>query len=91
MEETTGEIGNDFSMNIAKSWEKAFFETKTNPKTLKTALRTSIVLGNNGGAFIPLKTSSKIGIWWKTRKRQAIYQLDSRRRFCQSRCFCYRK
>ena len=27
-------------------------ETET-PKTIKTALRTSIVLGKNGGAFIP--------------------------------------
>ena len=64
MDETTGEIGNDFSMNIAKSWEKAFFETKT-PKTLKTALRTSIVLGKNGGAFIPLKTLAKLGMGGK--------------------------
>ena len=64
MAETTGEIGNDFSMNIAKSWEKAFFETKT-PKTLKTALRTSIVLGKNGGAFIPLKTLAKLGMGGK--------------------------
>lgn len=64
MDETTGEIGNDFSMNIAKSWEKAFFETKS-PKTLKTALRTSIVLGKNGGAFIPLKTLSKLGMGGK--------------------------
>lgn len=64
MDEVTGEFGNDFSMNIAKSWEKAFFETKT-PKTLKTALRTSIVLGNNGGAFIPLKTLAKLGLGGK--------------------------
>lgn len=67
MDETTGEIGNDFSMNIAKSWEKAFFETKT-PKTLKTALRTSIVLGKNGGAFIPLKTLAKLGFGGKQGK-----------------------
>jgi len=67
MDETTGEIGNDFSMNIAKSWEKAFFETET-PKTLKTALRTSIVLGKNGGAFIPLKTLAKLGLGGKQGK-----------------------
>lgn len=67
MDETTGEIGNDFSMNIAKSWEKAFFETET-PKTLKTALRTSIVLGKNGGAFVPLKTLAKLGLGGKQGK-----------------------
>ncbi|KRD07570.1 NAD-dependent epimerase [Flavobacterium sp. Root901] len=64
MDEADGEIGNDFSMNVAQSWEKAFFKTET-PNTLKTALRTSIVLGKNGGAFIPLKTLAKIGFGGK--------------------------
>jgi uncharacterized protein len=67
MDEFTGEIGDDFSMNIAKSWEKAFFETET-PQTLKTALRTSIVLGKNGGAFIPIKMLAKLGFGGKQGK-----------------------
>ena len=64
MDEVDGEIGNDFSINVALSWEKAFFKTET-PNTLKTALRTSIVLGKNGGALIPLKTLAKIGFGGK--------------------------
>jgi uncharacterized protein (TIGR01777 family) len=64
MDEIDGEIGNDFSINVALSWEKAFFKTET-PNTLKTALRTSIVLGKNGGAFIPLKTLAKMGFGGK--------------------------
>jgi uncharacterized protein (TIGR01777 family) len=64
MDEIDGEIGNDFSINVALSWEKAFFKTET-PQTLKTALRTSIVLGKNGGALIPLKTLAKIGFGGK--------------------------
>jgi uncharacterized protein (TIGR01777 family) len=64
MDEYSGEIGNDFSMNVAKSWEKSFFETET-PKTLKTALRTSIVLGKKGGAFLPLKNLAKFGFGGK--------------------------
>ncbi|MDQ6529496.1 TIGR01777 family oxidoreductase [Flavobacterium sp. LHD-85] len=67
MDETDGEIGNDFSINVALSWEKAFFKTET-PKTIKTALRTSIVLGKNGGALIPLKTLAKIGFGGKQGK-----------------------
>ncbi|MCD0473566.1 TIGR01777 family oxidoreductase [Flavobacterium sp. EDS] len=67
MDETTGEIGNDFSINVALSWEKAFFKTET-PNTLKTALRTSIVLGKKGGALIPLKTLAKIGFGGKQGK-----------------------
>jgi uncharacterized protein len=64
MTEENGEIGNDFSMNVAKSWEKTFFETQTT-KTLKTALRTSIVLGKNGGAFVPLKKLTQFGLGGK--------------------------
>lgn len=67
MDEVDGEIGNDFSINVALSWEKAFFKTET-PNTLKTALRTSIVLGKKGGAFIPLKTLAKIGFGGKQGK-----------------------
>ncbi|WP_432671902.1 TIGR01777 family oxidoreductase [Flavobacterium sp. SM2513] len=64
MTEENGEIGDDFSMNVAKAWEKAFFEIET-PQTFKTALRTSIVLGKNGGAFIPLKKLTQLGFGGK--------------------------
>ncbi|WP_353778904.1 TIGR01777 family oxidoreductase [Winogradskyella sp. 3972H.M.0a.05] len=59
MTEAKGEIGNDFSMNIAKSWEYEF-NSITNPKTRKVLLRTSIVLGKNGGAMKPLKKLTKV-------------------------------
>lgn len=64
MDEYTGEIGNDFSMDVAKSWEKTFYEVET-PNTLKTAIRTSIVLGKNGGAFVPLKKLTQFGLGGK--------------------------
>ena len=64
MDETTGETGNDFSMNIARSWEKAFFDI-TNPKTRKIAIRTAIVLGKRGGALIPLKRLVRFGMGGK--------------------------
>lgn len=63
-DELTGEIGDDFSMNVAKKWEKEFFGTET-PKTLKTALRTAIVLGRKGGAFVPLKNLVRFGLGGK--------------------------
>lgn len=59
-----GIIGSDFSMNVAKAWEAAFYETET-PHTMKTALRTSIVLGKEGGAFIPLAKITKMGLGGK--------------------------
>jgi len=79
MSEDNGEIGNDFSMNIAKSWENSFY-SNTNPKTRKISLRTAIVLGKNGGAFKPLKTLTKFGLGGKQghgkQKVSWIHELD---------------
>jgi uncharacterized protein (TIGR01777 family) len=62
--EENGIIGDDFSMNICKSWEKEFFKVTTE-NVRKVALRTSIVLGNNGGAFPKLKMITKFGLGGK--------------------------
>lgn len=62
--EENGVIGDDFSMNICKSWESEFFKTK-NEDVRKVSLRTSIVLGNNGGAFPKLKMLTKFGLGGK--------------------------
>ncbi|MGN7863193.1 TIGR01777 family oxidoreductase [Chryseobacterium sp. 22458] len=62
--EENGIIGDDFSMNICKSWEKEFFKIN-NRKVRKIALRTSIVLGNNGGAFPKLRMITKLGLGGK--------------------------
>jgi uncharacterized protein len=61
MTEVNGIIGDDFSMNICKSWEKAFFATII-PQTRKVALRTAIVLGREGEAFHKLKTITRLGL-----------------------------
>lgn len=61
MTEASGIIGDDFLMNICKSWEKAFFAT-TSPQTRKVALRTAIVLGREGEAFHKLKTITRLGL-----------------------------
>ncbi|WP_445710108.1 TIGR01777 family oxidoreductase [Flavobacterium sp.] len=79
MTEENGEIGDDFSMNVAKTWEQTFFEVPTK-NTLKTALRTSIVLGKKGGAFIPLKRLAQFGLGGKQGKGSQfvswIHELD---------------
>ena len=79
MTEANGDIGDDFSMNIAKSWEKAFYSI-TNPKTRKIALRTSIVMGKQGGGLIPLKRLTQFGLGGKQasgeQKVSWIHELD---------------
>ena len=49
-DEKNGIIGDDFSMNVAKSWEKTF-DDFTLFATRKIVMRTSIVLGKKGGAL----------------------------------------
>lgn len=61
MDEETGEIGSGFSVEVAKDWEKAFFE-KTTVLTRKVALRTSIVIGKEGGVMKPYINLVKYGL-----------------------------
>ena len=58
MNEYTGTIGDDFSMNVCKDWEAAFFKEHT-PGVRKVAIRTAIVLANEGGAYPKLKALTK--------------------------------
>lgn len=64
MREDNGEIGNDFSMDVCQKWEATFSKYKFT-KTKKIITRTSIVLGNNGGAFPLMKRLTKFGLGGK--------------------------
>ena len=45
----SGEIGEGFSVGIAKAWEEAFFSAKTPDSVRKVAIRTSMVLADEPG------------------------------------------
>jgi uncharacterized protein (TIGR01777 family) len=64
MDETTGEIGKGFSVEVCKAWEKTFGEEET-PGTRKALLRMAIVLGKNGGVMKPLSTLVRFGLGGK--------------------------
>ncbi len=59
-DEETGEIKNDFSVQVCKQWEAAFFEQRT-PFTRKAALRMAITLGT-GGVMVPYCNLLKWGL-----------------------------
>ncbi|WP_258101148.1 TIGR01777 family oxidoreductase [Marinoscillum pacificum] len=61
MDEATGEIGDGFSVDVCKKWERTFFEFEM-PNVRQVALRISIVLGASGGALIPLKRLTQFGL-----------------------------
>ena len=77
MTESTGELGEGFSVSIAKAWEKELFDGDL-PGTRRVALRMAIVLGD-GSALLPLINLSRIGFggpqwdgrWFSTRARRA--------------------
>ncbi|MDO7881976.1 epimerase [Salinibacterium soli] len=77
MTESTGQLGEGFSVSIARAWEEALFEAEL-PATRRVALRTAIVLGD-GSALAPLAMLARFGLggpqwdgrWPATRARLA--------------------
>ncbi len=67
MTEANGEIGTGFSVGIATQWEKSFFDFNLS-QTRQVALRMAIVLGKQGGAFIPLQRLVRFGLGGKQGK-----------------------
>ncbi|MDB5257419.1 MAG: hypothetical protein JWM14_2114 [Chitinophagaceae bacterium] len=72
MTESNGEIGTGFSVGIATQWEKSFFDFKLS-STRQVALRIAIVLGNDGGAFSPLKRLVRFGLGGKQGKGNQMF------------------
>lgn len=64
-DEYNGVLGDDFSMNVAKTWEKTFEEAKVQDSVRKIALRTAIVLGRDGGAMEPILNLVRVGLGGK--------------------------
>lgn len=62
--EDENNLGTSFLSELVKIWEKTFFGF-TRPETRQIALRTSVVLGKNGGALKPLVSLSKFGLGGK--------------------------
>ena len=61
MTEADGEIGSGFSVEVATSWEQAFFSFQL-PETRQIALRIAIVLGKGGGVLVPYQNLVKFGL-----------------------------
>jgi uncharacterized protein (TIGR01777 family) len=59
--EAAGIIGAGFSVEVAKAWEDAFAACAA-PATRQVALRTSIVLGPDGGAFPVMAKLARLGL-----------------------------
>ena len=72
MTEDETELGTDFLADVVRQWEKAFFGFKFSG-TRKVALRTSVVLGRNGGALMPLLWLGRLGLGGKQAKGNQMF------------------
>lgn len=61
MTEKDGEIGSGFSVDVATTWEKTFFDFNL-PGTRQIALRIAIVLGKGGGVMTPYRNLVRFGL-----------------------------
>jgi uncharacterized protein (TIGR01777 family) len=59
--EQEGELGEGFSVDVAKAWEAALAGSET-PQTRRIPLRISIVLGPDGGVMRPLANLARLGL-----------------------------
>jgi uncharacterized protein (TIGR01777 family) len=64
MTEDETDLATGFLADVVSQWESTFFEFEL-PKTRQVALRTSVVLGKEGGALKPLAWLSRLGLGGK--------------------------
>lgn len=72
MTEDLTELGTDFLSDVVRQWEKTFLGFHL-PTTRKVVLRTSVVLGKNGGAILPLARLSRIGLGGRQAEGSQIF------------------
>ncbi|WP_295120392.1 TIGR01777 family oxidoreductase [uncultured Chitinophaga sp.] len=82
MDELTGEIQDDFSVQVCKQWEQAFNAADT-PRTRKAILRTAITLGAHGGAMEPLLNMAKYALGGRQASGQQMFSWVHIEDFCR--------
>ncbi|GAB3712415.1 TIGR01777 family oxidoreductase [Mariniluteicoccus flavus] len=60
-DEDSGELGDGFSVEVARAWERELDAAPVGDRVRRVALRTTIVLGPEGGALSPLINLARLG------------------------------
>ncbi|WP_186279864.1 TIGR01777 family oxidoreductase [Fluviicola chungangensis] len=84
--EETGLIGKGFSVHVCRAWEKAFFAFRDLP-TKQILLRSTIVLGKNGGVYPVLKKLARLGLGGKMGKGNQLISWIHIHDFCRALFF----
>nr|WP_294862045.1 TIGR01777 family oxidoreductase [uncultured Fluviicola sp.] len=86
--EKDGIIGKGFSVNVCRAWEKQFFAFKDLP-TRQILLRSTIVLGKNGGVYPVLKRLTLLGLGGKMGTGNQFISWIHIRDFCKAIFFLF--
>jgi uncharacterized protein (TIGR01777 family) len=87
-DELTGEMQDDFSVQVCKLWEKTFFNQRT-PFTRKVAFRMAIALGS-GGVMIPYFNLLKLGLGGRQGSGKQMYSWIHIKDVCKSIDFMFK-
>ena len=88
--EENGIIGKGFSVNVCRAWEKAFFAFKDLP-IRQILIRSTIVLGKNGGVYPVLKKLAHLGLGGKMGPGNQMISWIHIRDFCRALFFAAEK
>lgn len=82
--ESSGIIGTGFSVDVCKQWESQFFSAKTQANLRKVALRSTIVLGKNGGVLPVIKKLAHFGLGGRMGNGEQYFSWIHEEDFCRS-------
>jgi uncharacterized protein (TIGR01777 family) len=88
--EEKGIIGQGFSVNVCRAWEKAFFAFRDLP-TRQLLVRSTIVLGKNGGVYPVLKKLARFGLGGKMGPGNQFVSWIHIHDFCRALFFLFEK
>ena len=86
MTEVETVFGTDYLAEVSIKWEKTFFDFEL-PFTRQIAVRTSVVLGKNGGALEPLKLLTRMGLGGKQASGNQMFSWIHLEDYFQIICF----
>lgn len=86
MTETNGVHGVGFSVDVCEKWERMFFSFDL-PQLRKVAMRTTIVLGKEGGAFVPLRHIARLGMGGRHGNGKQMFSWIHAYDFCRAISF----
>ena len=90
MTENNNEIGTGFSVDVCKQWEGKFYENKIK-NVRQIAMRTTIVLGKNGGVMKPFTNLVKFGLGGKMGNGKQMFSWMHLTDFCRAVEFLIKK